>query len=214
MRALGFNDVAGFSFLIPMVAGILRYRKLNGPMRMLFFLSLFSAVEVEFEYILPLTGTKNNLFLPNTSFLAETVFFGVVYLLAVTNRKVQNSIFAMVMVFLAVWIIDKAFFEVPGRLNGEMGIVSRAFILTMSILVLHEVAKSTSISLVDEPIFWVTTAAILYSSGALFIYGLMNDLVKMGKSYFMAAWYINWSLAIISNLMFTKGLSCKTLPQK
>ena len=152
----------------------------------------------------------NNTLLSDYELLWEVGFVGAVYLLATDRRKIQATIVLMVLLYTSVWVVDQAFYYVQGRLNGEMAFLSRAIIIVMSVLAVHTVARTTTVSLIDEPIFWVSTANIIYATGALFIYGFMNDLLAMGRSYFEAAWNLNWWLAILANLMFMKGFMCKT----
>ena len=49
--------------------------------------------------------------------------------------------------------------------------------------------------------FWLASSALIYFTGVFFIPGLSNDILKMGISYFEDAWYINWSLGTIVNIL-------------
>lgn len=201
---------AGASFLIPTAAGIARVKVLSPAMKLLLLFCIYSFAQVGAEFVM---GRRhmNNTFLANLGLLLELIFVGGVYWLAFKNKRIQKVIAALVAIFLCIWVVDWAIYHVPGRFNNEMALISRGFIIAFSVLAVHSIAKATSRSLVDEPIFWVSTANILYSVGALFIFGFMNDLLRMGIVYFNAAWYLNWSLAIMANLMFTKGMMCKTV---
>ena len=200
--------VACCSFPIPVIAGIVRFKRLNGAMKVFLLLCIITCAEVVGEYVL---GQKhiNNTFLSNYSFLIESVCIVIVYLLSVESKKVKQIICALALLFLCVWIIDKIYFEVPNQLNDEMALASRAFIILISIVAIHSVVKQIIHPLIDEPIFWASSGLVIYSSGVFLIVGLSNQLVKMGITYFLAAWHINWAMAIISNLMYTKGFFCK-----
>jgi hypothetical protein len=105
------------------------------------------------------------------------------------------------------------YFAVPGQINNEMAVTSRIFIIVASIVIVQVLMKKTNTLLIDEPVFWVSTGSILYSTGVLLIFGLINELINIGMFYFYVAWHINWSLAIVANLMFTWSFYCRTKQQ-
>ena len=203
---------ANSSYIIPAAVGVARFNVLSPALKALLLFCLYSCFEVGMELVMSLRH-MNNTFLSNLDLPFELIFIGGVYWLGVENRKLRMVIVLLVSTFLCVWAVDQMFFYVPGQLNNEMGFVLQGFFVVLSVLAIHSIAKSTTISLVDEPIFWISTANILYATGALLIFGLMKELIKMGPVYFSTAWHINWSLVIIWNLMFAKGLLCKRVPQ-
>jgi hypothetical protein len=89
-----------------------------------------------------------------------------------------------------------------------MAVASRIFIIVISVFMIHTIVKRIDLPLTDEPMFWVSSGTLIYSTGVFLIIGLANELLKMGASYFRAAWYINWSLIIIVNVMYAKGFFC------
>ena len=105
-------------------------------------------------------------------------------------------------------MIDKIYFEAPNRLNDKMAIASRVFIIVISVFMIHSIVKHIDHPLTEEPMFWVANGNLMYSTGVLFVVGLSNELLKMGPSYFLTAWHINWSLAIVANVMYAKGFFC------
>ncbi len=91
-----------------------------------------------------------------------------------------------------------------------MAVASQVYLIVISVFMIHTIVKRTDHAIADEPVFWVAIGNLIYSTGALFIAGLSNELMKMGTSYFITAWHINWSLAIISNVIYTKAFFCTT----
>jgi hypothetical protein len=75
---------------------------------------------------------------------------------------------------------------------------------------LHAAVKDEKSHLLERPVFWVAMGVLLYASGTLLVLGLSNHLLQLGKPYFDVAWHINWSLLIIANLLYTKGMLCKS----
>jgi hypothetical protein len=196
--------VTSSSFLLPVIAGIARFKRLSIAMKIFLLFCFSTCTEIAGEYVLSWKHI-NNSFLSNYDSLLESAFIFTVYFLSIKNIRTKQIISALAVFFLFVWIIDKMYFEIPDQLNDKMAIASRIFIILVSVMTIHAIVQQTNHPLTDEPVFWASGGAVIYSTGVLFIVGLSNELLKMGISYFTAAWYFNWTLAIISNVIFTKG---------
>jgi len=203
---------AGSASLLPLSVGIVRYKKLSTAMKVFLLFCLLTCLEIVAEFILSYRGI-NNLFLGNSSFPVETAFIAAVYAFALEGKKVRGVIITLGGIFLFIWTVDKIFFDLPGSINEEMAILSRIFIIVLSVIALHTTARRTMLALTDEPLFWLTSGNLLYSAGIVLLLGLSNEIAAMGVSYFIAAWNINWSLDIIANVMFAKGFLCKVTPR-
>lgn len=204
--------IAAITYLIPLIAGMSRFKWLNRTMRVFLLLCLCSCLEVFSEYILSVKKI-NNLFLINYYFLLDDLFLSVVYSLSIEERKTKWIILTLALLFACIWIVDKMYFAVPGQMNTEMGVTSRIFIIVASIVIVLALMKKTNTLLIDDPVFWVATGSVIYSTGVLLIIGLGNELIKIGSFYFYVAWHINWSLAIVANLMFTRSFYCRAKQQ-
>jgi hypothetical protein len=53
-------------------------------------------------------------------------------------------------------------------------------------------------------------SVILYSTATLIMVSLSHQLLELGMPYFTAAWNINWTFIIVANLLYAKGLLCKS----
>jgi hypothetical protein len=89
-------------------------------------------------------------------------------------------------------------------------VISRIFLVVMCVITLIGVPRSRGGRLTSQPVFWVLTGTVLYSSGSFVVFGLSNVLLREGLAYFHIAWHINWLLLIAANLLYTKGLLCKS----
>jgi hypothetical protein len=196
------------SFFIPSAVGIFRFRSLTTSVKLFAMFYFLTCAEELVELYLALNHI-HNIFLINYSFLIEPVFLSVVYFVWAKEKWLKQLIAIPGILYIMIWLANKLYFGSPDEVNNPMAMASRIVLISVSIFVLHSMMKDVDIVLFAEPLFWISTGWILYSTGVLLIYGLSADLLKAGVKYFTSAWYINWSLAIVSNLMFTKGLICK-----
>ena len=208
MKIPALAHISTLTYLIPLLAGIWQFKRLDRPMKMFFLLCVLSLIEVTAEYILSVKHI-NNSFLINYYFLIDSLFLSVVYLYSIEDKRTKRIILILAILFIVIWVLDSLIFAVPGQMNNEMAVTSRIFIIVASIVIVLAVMKKTDSLLIDNPIFWVSTGYVLYSAGVLFVFGLSNELLKIGMLYFAVAWHINWSLAIVANLMFTRSFYCR-----
>ena len=195
------------SSLFAAIAGIVRYKRLNNAMKVFSVFCVLTCLMEIFELILNRKHI-NNTFISNYYVPAEMIFISFVYLLSLANKRMQRIISALALLFLCIWVLDKIYFDVSGQVNIEMAVTSRIFIILISVLTIHTIVRQMNHPFVNTPIFWVSSGILLYSTGVALILGSMNELIRMGISYYLAAWYINWSLEILCNLIYTKGFFC------
>ncbi len=204
--------IASVSYLIPLLVGLWRFRSLDRSMKIFFLLCVWSCVEIVAEYMLSVRHI-NNTFIINYFLLIDALFLFLLYLFSTDDRRTKRNIFILALLFICAWIVDKIFLAVPDQINSEMAVTSQIFIILASIVIVQAIMKKSSNLLIDEPIFWVAAGHVLYSAGVLLIFGLSNELLKLGPVYFNVSWHINWALAIVANLMFARGFFCRAKQQ-
>jgi hypothetical protein len=204
--AIGY--VAVGSGFVPAIAGIIRYRRLGRVMKLFVVFCVILALSFVVEFLFGLFRLKNY-FISDIYHLGEVPLMALIYYRSTARESTRNILRACTAVFLAVWLIDEIFFFSPERMNNALAMISRITLVFMSSVTFDTFVKTTATKLVDEPLFWILTGTILYSSGSLVVVGLGNKLLELGVAYITAAWYLNWTLSIVSMILFTKGLLCK-----
>jgi hypothetical protein len=205
-----FYVVIGSSFLAAVV-GLVRYRKLDIGAKALATLCMVNFFEGTAALVLSLMKIQN-LELLNDYRPVELALTAGVFYLMVDSRIARRLLVLCASAFILVWIVDKIYLDDPGQLNNRMAMLSRILAAIMSIVALYFGAKGSESLFFERPLFWVGTAVLVYSSGTLVVLGLSNELINLKLETFMKAWQINWTLLIMANLFYTKGLLCK--PQR
>jgi hypothetical protein len=203
-----FGQIHLASFLIPASVGVAKFATLNKAMRILAVMCLVACLDVALQVFLSMKYVKNY-FISDYYRLIETSFLCAVFYFAVASRKVRNVLRGFGILFVVIWIVDMNWFNNPDHMNSGMAMISRVFVLGMSLITLQTTMKDERPHLVQRPVFWIALGAILYSTGTLLIVGLSNQLLQLGPTYFIVAWHVNWSLLIIVNLFYAKGMLCK-----
>jgi hypothetical protein len=154
----------------------------------------------------------NNLFLLHFYVVLEFLMLCAVFYWSVPLKSTQNTLLMVAAAFVVFWVSDLIFFFDPGQINTVTQLVDRILLIVMSTITLQAVMRDEGSSLLQRPVFWAAISVILYSAGTLVAVGLGNQLLALGRSYFVFAWYINWTFIIIANILYAKGMLCKSQP--
>jgi len=204
--------LAGSASLLPAAIGVFRFAKLSSAMKAYALLCVLSSLEIAAEFTFAFYH-HNGIIVSNIALGVETIFITAVYAIAFNIKIVRGTMLALGATFALIWVPGSIVIQDPGQFNQAMAIASRIFILVTSVIALYTVATRTAASLTDESLFWITTGNILYASGLIFLLAVSNDLLALSPPYYTAAWDLNWSLIILADVLFAKGLMCRSTSQ-
>jgi hypothetical protein len=196
-------------YVVPATAGIIRFPRLSRAMRILTLLCVLACIDIAAQYLVALWGMKNY-FLSDYYRVIEVSLLCVVFYLSSVSKGTRKVLRVLGILFVVIWVLDMIFFRDPDRINSGMAMISRTFLIVMALVTLQSAIKDEKSHLLERPVFWVVMGVVLYSAGTLLVVGLSNQLLDLGVPYFVVAWHINWSLLIIANLLYTKGMLCKS----
>lgn len=177
--------------LIVAVIGIIQYKKLNTPFKILtfcaictFFTTVMSGIYVAFN------GTNAPVL--HVEALIEYIFYAFIYYCFFTNRKIKTAITVSIII-ISVFSIINALTLQPFLTDFPTNInLSTLAILTiLSLLLFRQMLLSPlKTPLLEQGVFWYNTA-ILFSSTTLFItYGLANYFLRLSFfNYLFYLWY-------------------------
>jgi hypothetical protein len=203
-----FGLVAISTNLIPAGTGIVRYKRLTKPMRILAILSVLACVDLLLE-IAAAKFTKNNQFITDPYTLVEFSMLWGVYFYANKSQRIKWLLIGFGAFFLIAWFVGVTVFIGPMPIGGRLAVPSRIILIALSLIILQEVSRVQGAQITEQSIFWVALGVLLYSTGTMMIFGFSNSLLRLGVPYFELAWRVNWALIISTNFFFTKALLCK-----
>lgn len=207
MKLPWMGYIAVWSTLIPVVVGLWRYKSLDRSMKLFTAFCVIGVINVLLEIVLSRMKI-NNFFLSDIYLLIAVPFFGVVYHRSVTSTSVRSILKFGSVLFVLIWLIDEVFFAEPEKMNSTLAMITAIFLVIMSTVTFNSLVKSTWSVLTGEPMFWVLTGTIVYYSGTFAVMGIGSNLLDISPSLFVAAWFVNWTLIVVSMLMYAKGFLC------
>ena len=204
-----YSKIHAVSYLIPATIGTARFFSLSRAMRILVVLCVLACIDVAAQIFVAL-WIGNNLFISHFYVVVEFVMLCSVFYRSVPQKRTKNTLLMTGAAFVVFWAADLIFFFDPRQINTAIQLVDRILLIVMSTITLQAVMRDEGSSLLERPVFWAAISVILYSAGSLMAVGLGNQLMALGRDYFVFAWNINWTLIIIANILYAKGMLCKS----
>jgi hypothetical protein len=207
MRDL-INNLSAISILIPLVTGIVNFKKFSRTLKAFFLFFIFSFfIEIITGYLNK--HGKNNLWLINIYLVIEFSVFSYFTALFSKAAWLINLNYALVALFLLLWIFSTVFFYGLLRLNNLCFTLASLILFIMSAFTLFRISTETDANLFVDPIFWIVSSIFIYFSANLFIFCL-SDLILDEKSLIMhKAWIIHSFWNIVANILFSIGFLCR-----
>jgi hypothetical protein len=203
------GHIAAWSSLLPAIVGWM-YRKNHGrAMNRFALFCIVAALNVVVALVLARLGV-HNLFLFGIYSLVSVVLLASVFWSATTNVRVQRILLGSLVLFFLTWVLLEFIGAPNSGLNAPLVMATSFWFVMMSVVMLNDLLKTSTRRLTEYPIFWVLTGTIVYYAGTFVVLGLGNELMKLGVSAFTLAWHVNWVLTIVANLIYTKGMMCKS----
>jgi hypothetical protein len=190
--------------------GGFRYRSLPQPLRLLEWLLLFIFMWGFIEWIFASHGI-NNLWMSHVSTVVEFVTVTLIFSSWLKFRYSHQMLFVLLIGFAILWIVSKFTFEPFARFDGLTAALSKILQITLSVLLLIKLVKESDSEVVwtQDPRLWVAIGIILYSAGSLFIFALFNKMLQVSPDRLIQVWSLNWTLIILSNLLYAWSFLCK-----
>jgi hypothetical protein len=200
--------VSFISSPLPVIVGWIRRKYLSRGSRIFlgllsfYLLVLAAQLVMMFNYI-------NTLWTTQLYTLMEFCIIAAVYFVESDTRFIRNAIRWSIYVFCVFWIIAKFSFEPMTLYDNYTGPFAAVLLSVMATYKLIELLRESRDSVFKKSMFWISTGIIVYYVGTMPLVSLANMLLTRPLEEFANFWRINWGLAIVSNLIYTKAFTCK-----
>lgn len=200
-------NYAGFAFgLLPFIAACINYKNLNQTLKIaasFFLIAFFVDFLLWLNYLKYIIRIENNHPFLYLSIIINIVFYTIIYYRSfhIANLK-KFTVFAGVSVLtvILIFIVKYNIWSYPSWENTILCL----YMIIISLLYFYQIfQRQEFIEIEKQPLFWVNSGVLVYFSFTIFLYMLLDKIQV--KDFLI----INSITNIISNLLFTIGLSCK-----
>lgn len=200
-----------FSFIVPLVAGLRRIKYLDNGMRLLL---LFLIINLLFEAIAVVLAIREISTAPVYNLLPPFEFTLTALMLYVWHdlKSIKKTTLGSIPLFFIIWGISYLTFSGKDNPDDVVLPIESILIVILAVVTMFTVMNRDQIPVLKNPIFWVSSALVVYFAGNLFLFALTPTLLKAYKEDVLRnVWFLHSLLNLIKNLLFLGGiLACRT----
>ncbi len=209
MSNLYTNYIAPGSVLVPLAIGIWRYRETNTGHRFLLCMLAFSALSTITAKIFAVLY-HNNIIVNQIYTVGEFLFLAGFFYFQFQSIFIKRIIIAMTLLFTIFSICLIVVFIGVVRYDDYAPSVESLLLIFLSIVLFNKNNDSLSNTAAwhKNPLNWFNTGILLYFSGSLFIFLLINYVANPYSLLFRVVWNIQLTFLLMLSLLFAVGF-CK-----
>lgn len=207
--------VVPFLEFIPVLVGILNYKYLSAPLKIIFYFALLYATMDSLNSVMAIIFHQQSK--PYVDMLAVLDFpFVSAFYMLVLNKKWKTAIIILLVAYYLLWIADYWFLEV----NNPMNIYPLALqsILTMLYAIIY-MSQQTQTNIEEQwstnPVNWVSSGLLIYCASAVILTLFYDLMLKMNLSMtvFTILWGINTLAMVVQFILISIGIYKCRQPQ-
>jgi len=204
-----FQYSTAFSTILPFIAGIWLWKRLDIGLRILTW-SLFVILLFDLAAMFLALMSKSNAFVLNIYAPIELFLFFLVFYLWSESVNVKRSLLATVILFFIFWLLFWRVLDIKEGMYDLVLTVESVLFVFFSVIALFSALNNDKLPVVKNPIFWVSSALLIYFAGNLFVFALIKELSKEIPEQGKYIWIIHSLLNLTKNLFFLGGfLTCR-----
>ena len=202
---IAFFFFSSYTVAIPLALGAMGLKRLDHGLK--YFLSLLFLILVT-ETSAFAMGAFNirNLDVYNIFTGIEYAFFVLMFTSWWGSPTVKRILIGSIPLFIITWIAANYAFQVtPTQFNTVFLSVESVLFVILAVYTLLREMQDSSVLLVDNPIFWIASGVLIYFAGNLFVFTLMDTLIRETDIPPHSVYLIHTILNIAKNILFSIG---------
>ncbi len=199
--------ISAVSILLPLIAGLFRFKLSGNDFRWLFIFFLISAITEFIAHSLKRNGV-NNLWLGNIFFLLEYVFWSFIIAQWLHSKKIRLFIFIFLPAYFIIWCVTTFMVLDFYMFNSYARTIESLVFVFLSCFLLIAVSTDTTQLIFKNPKFWFGSALLIYFSVNLIVFGTANYISSNQEQLMNNTWIIHSFTNIFANLLFAIGFLC------
>lgn len=196
-----------FSPVLPICVGILKIKRLDRGMVILFFY-LVTAFVADNIFMWFFGGHTYYLGLIHVYFLVEYIFIISIISIWQESQWMRRLFQLLLLFYIFFWIVAKFTVEPLSDSYSLTASISQVILSLSAGYTLFVVIGNRMQTLIHYDRFWVLLSFIIYYAGTLLFIALRGILIHYSIETFIIINSIDWSLKILFNVLFAIGFLC------
>lgn len=173
-----------FVFL-PLVVGIIQFKKLNISHRFLFgFILIGTLSELTNRTMRLFFEMNNNMPIGHLYILISFIFLALFYMQELKDFINKKIIIAIIILYEFFCLYNVIWFQSHLSYPSVPGALSALILVTFSILLFANILRESKIQVLSEySLIWINSAVLLYYAGNFFFYTLFNFILNYSYQF-------------------------------
>ncbi len=204
MNILGV--ASAFSVLVPVVAGIIRYQRLDKALKV-FAWFIFLSLLFDAAFVYTANRGINNLVLSSLFRIIQYAAFSMLFYYSFRSRIIRKGIMAILICFLFFSVVNLLFLQGASQFNTWTQGISCILLILFVLLFFFELFKAGKVKRLERyPLFWVASAALLYFAGSMFLFIFSNLVLAVSNEALDGLYSIHSVINMVANIIYAIGL--------
>ncbi len=182
---------------VPFVIGLIKFRKLGGPLRLIFYLvavgCLFNALMIYYGVVY-----RKNVWLEHIYTIMEFFLIATFYYRSFEQNVMKKIVTILMIIFTIVVVINKIYLEDFNKIDNYTLTINSILLLVVSSMFLVDYLSNSLIVELRNYRFIITVGFMIYFGGNLFIFALSNDI----QGIWIVHNFISLMLTVVYTLVF------------
>lgn len=204
------TDVSTYAVIVPTVVGLIRFRYLTPPLKVIFLLVVIGcAVEMLGLPVFGGVGSSLPIYVVYT--LIEYLLISLFYYLLARNTLQHKIIFWGSVAYICVFLAVLNGVDNIGEHFGYLSAAESVLIVLWVLLYLRQIMyHQIDMDLKRAPTFWISTGFLLYFLGSFFLFASFSLLLQDAEVAIQFYDIIHSTLNIINYLLICTGFYFST----
>jgi len=199
---------SSWSAVIPLVAALVLWRRLDLPMRLLGVLFLAAVLIEAGCWYLAYQGASN-LWLFHIWTAIEYTLTILIFSFWQKRPRTRRLLRLSIPLFYAALVINKCFVESFDGLDSISRSISSFVIIGVAAMTFKRMLIEPGDSLLRDSRFWISTAALIYHAGTLTLFTMGRVMMANDMNLFETIYDVHCVINSLTNLLFAGGILCR-----
>jgi len=203
----GVYIIPFFEF-IPVLVGILNYKYLNKPLKIIFYFSILYVLMDSLNSVMAVIFHQQSKPYTDTLAILEFPVISAFYM-QVLNKKWKTPIIILLAVYYLLWIADYWFIEANSPMNVYPLALESILIMLYAVVYINQQTQTN----IEEqwstnPINWISSGFLIYCASYVLLTLFYNLMLEkhVNLSFFIFLWKINTLAAVIQVILISIGI--------
>ena len=197
---LGYLNLV--SNVLPMGVGLIRVRRMKGPIVLFFIFVAFSGATELTSFLLAMRSI-HNLWLVDLYHLVEYVLLTIVLTSWRKDGLLRRVERLAILGYGLFWLVAKSTFEPFGGAGQVTSTIASIFILCSAIVTMFQLVQDEESNYLNDCKFWIIAGVLLYIAGNLLLFTVFEKFALLTLHDALTVWSVHWGINILVNIVYT-----------